>query len=162
MVRRLNGRHALVACAALFALALATTFAVHRPLALRWVLVGMVAILPLAYLVRNLPITGRAVLAGYRQLDPALEPALHHHDGVHGAGARTGDRFDGEAPVFEEGVEHAPREGAVGPAALEGERHGLSGARPGEAAGLARMASSAARHRAVPLEVPVMNHALVI
>ena len=43
-----------------------------------------------------------------------------------------------EAPVFEEGVEHAPREGAVGPAALQGERHGLFGARPGEAAGLAR------------------------
>jgi hypothetical protein len=70
------------------------------------------------------------------------------------ADARTGDRFDGEAPVFEEGVEHAPREGAVGAAALEGERHGLFGARPGEAAGLARMASSAARHRAAPLEVP--------
>ena len=91
---------------------------------------------------------------------PPAEPALHHHDGVHGAGARTGDRFDGEAPVFEEGVEHAPREGAVGPAALQGERHGLFGARPGEAAGLARMASSAARHRAVPLEVPVNNHCL--
>ena len=29
-------------------------------------------------------------------------------------------------------------------------------------AGLAQMASNAARHRAVPLEVPVMNHALVI
>ena len=50
----------------------------------------------------------------------------------------------------------------MGPAALQGERHGLFGARPGEAAGLARMASSAARHRAVPLEVPVKNHALVI
>ena len=34
-----------------------------------------VLILPLAYLVRNLPIAGRAVLAGYRQLDPALEEA---------------------------------------------------------------------------------------
>jgi iron(III) transport system permease protein len=32
-------------------------------------------ILPLAYLVRNLPRTGRAVLAGFRQLDPALEEA---------------------------------------------------------------------------------------
>ena len=37
-----------------------------------------------------------------------------------------------EAAVFEEGVEHAPREGAVGPAALQGQRHGLFGARPGE------------------------------
>ena len=58
-----------------FAIALATTFSVWRPLALRWVLVGTVLILPLAYLVRNLPIAGRAVLAGYRQLDPALEEA---------------------------------------------------------------------------------------
>ena len=58
-----------------FAIALATTFSVSRPLALRWVLVGTVLILPLAYLVRNLPIAGRAVLAGYRQLDPALEEA---------------------------------------------------------------------------------------
>ncbi len=58
-----------------FAIALATTFSVSRPLALRWVLVGTLVILPLAYLVRNLPVTGRAILAGYRQLDPALEEA---------------------------------------------------------------------------------------
>lgn len=58
-----------------FAIALATAFSVHAPQALRWVLVGTVAILPLAYLVRNLPVTGRAILAGYRQLDPALEEA---------------------------------------------------------------------------------------
>ena len=97
-----------------------------------------------------------------RPVDPAVEPALHHHDGVYSAGARPGDRFDGQAPVVEEGVEYAPREGAVGPAALKGERHGLFGARPRETAGLARMASSAAGHRAVPLEVLVMNDALVI
>ncbi len=58
-----------------FAVALATTFGVHAPLVLRWVLVGTVVLLPLAYLVRNLPIAGRAVLAGYRQLDPALAEA---------------------------------------------------------------------------------------
>jgi iron(III) transport system permease protein len=58
-----------------FAIALATTFSVSRPLALRWVLVGTALILPVAYLVRNLPIAGRAVFAGYRQLDPALEEA---------------------------------------------------------------------------------------
>jgi iron(III) transport system permease protein len=58
-----------------FAIALATAFSVHAPLALRWVLVGSVLLLPLAYLVRNLPVTGRAILAGYRQLDPALEEA---------------------------------------------------------------------------------------
>ena len=43
-----------------------------------------------------------------RPVDPALEPTLHHHDGVHGAGARPGDRLDGEASVLEEGVEDAP------------------------------------------------------
>ena len=58
-----------------FAIALATAFSVSRPLALRWVLVGTAVILPLAYLVRNLPVAGRAVLAGYRQLDPALDEA---------------------------------------------------------------------------------------
>jgi iron(III) transport system permease protein len=58
-----------------FAVALATTFGVAQPWALRWVLVGTVVLLPLAYLVRNLPVTGRAVLAGYRQLDPAVEDA---------------------------------------------------------------------------------------
>ena len=58
-----------------FAIALAATFSVNQPLALRWVLVGTVVLLPLAYLVRNLPLTGRAVLAGYRQVDPALEEA---------------------------------------------------------------------------------------
>jgi len=58
-----------------FAIALAATFAVHEPLALRWVLVGTVVLLPLAYVVRNLPLTGRAVLAGFGQIDPALEEA---------------------------------------------------------------------------------------
>jgi iron(III) transport system permease protein len=58
-----------------FAVALATAFSVSAPFQLRWVLVGTIAILPLAYLVRNLPVTGRAILAGYRQLDPSLEEA---------------------------------------------------------------------------------------
>ena len=58
-----------------FAIALATTFSVHAPAMGRFVLVGTVWILPLAYLVRNLPIVGRSVLAGFRQLDPALEEA---------------------------------------------------------------------------------------
>ncbi len=58
-----------------FAIALATTFALHRPLALRWVLVGTVIMLPLAYVVRSLPLVGRSALAGLRQFDPALEEA---------------------------------------------------------------------------------------
>lgn len=58
-----------------FAVALATAFGVHAPWVGRFVLVGTIWILPLAYLIRNLPIASRAVLAGFRSLDPALEDA---------------------------------------------------------------------------------------
>ena len=58
-----------------FAVALATTFNANQPWIGRFVLIGTPWILPLAYLVRNLPLTGRAALAGFRQLDPALEEA---------------------------------------------------------------------------------------
>ena len=58
-----------------FAIALATAFSVHQPWALRFVLVGTLWILPLAYLVRNLPITSRAILSGLRGLDPSLDEA---------------------------------------------------------------------------------------
>jgi iron(III) transport system permease protein len=58
-----------------FALALAVTFSVHQPFLGRFVLIGTPLILPLAYLVRSLPVTGRAALAGLAQLDPALEEA---------------------------------------------------------------------------------------
>ncbi|HSS45430.1 MAG TPA: iron ABC transporter permease [Thermoanaerobaculia bacterium] len=58
-----------------FAVALAATFSVRAPWAGRFILVGTAAILPLAYLVRSLPLTGRAAFAGLRQLDPALEEA---------------------------------------------------------------------------------------
>ncbi|UCF18997.1 MAG: iron ABC transporter permease [Gemmatimonadota bacterium] len=57
------------------AIALATTFSAHQPWAARWVLVGTPWILILAYTLRTLPLTGRAALAGYRQLDPSLEEA---------------------------------------------------------------------------------------
>ena len=81
--RRVAVRHAIEALLALpwalpgtvFAIALAITFSVHAPLQLRFVLVGTAVILPLAFLVRALPLTGRGVLAAYRQLDPALEEA---------------------------------------------------------------------------------------
>ncbi len=81
--RRVAGRSLLEAILALpwalpgtvLAIALATTFSVHRPWIARWVLVGTAAILVLAYTVRTLPITGRAILAGFRQLDPSLEEA---------------------------------------------------------------------------------------
>jgi iron(III) transport system permease protein len=58
-----------------FAIALATAFSVHAPLAGRFILVGTIWLLPLAYLVRNLPITSRAVSAGFRALDPSLDEA---------------------------------------------------------------------------------------
>ena len=60
-----------------FAIALATAFSVHAPAIGRFVWIGTPIILPLAYLVRCLPITGRSALAGLRQLDPALEEAAH-------------------------------------------------------------------------------------
>ena len=58
-----------------FALALSTTFSVDAPHLGRFVLVGTPIILPLAYLVRGLPLTGRSAIAGLAQLDPALEEA---------------------------------------------------------------------------------------
>jgi iron(III) transport system permease protein len=58
-----------------FAIALATAFSVREPLAGRFILVGTLWILPLAYLVRNLPITSRAIAAGVRALDPSLDEA---------------------------------------------------------------------------------------
>jgi iron(III) transport system permease protein len=58
-----------------FAIALATAFSVRAPWTGRVILVGTLWILPLAYLVRNLPITSRALLAGVRALDPSLDEA---------------------------------------------------------------------------------------
>ena len=58
-----------------FAVALATTWSVDRPLQGRFLLVGTAALLPLAYLIRALPSTGRSALAGLAQLDPGLEEA---------------------------------------------------------------------------------------
>ncbi|HET8654853.1 MAG TPA: iron ABC transporter permease [Longimicrobiaceae bacterium] len=57
------------------AIALASTFSVHQPLAGRFVLVGTFAILPLAYFIRNVPLVTRAALSSFRQLDPTLEEA---------------------------------------------------------------------------------------
>jgi iron(III) transport system permease protein len=58
-----------------FAIALATAFSVQAPWAGRVLLVGTLWILPLAYLVRSLPITSRAILSGFRALDPSLDEA---------------------------------------------------------------------------------------
>ena len=58
-----------------FAVALATTHSAFQPWFGRFLLIGTPWILPLAYLVRSLPVTGRSALAGLGQLDPALEEA---------------------------------------------------------------------------------------
>jgi len=58
-----------------FAVALAITHSAHQPWLGRFLLIGTPWILPLAYLVRSLPVTGRSALAGLGQLDPALEEA---------------------------------------------------------------------------------------
>jgi len=81
--RRVRGRGLIEGLLALpwavpgtvFAIALATAFSVQSPLTGRFVLVGTLWILPLAYLIRNLPITSRAILAGFRGLDPSLDEA---------------------------------------------------------------------------------------
>ncbi|MGH7508471.1 MAG: ABC transporter permease [Gemmatimonadales bacterium] len=81
--RGVRGRRAIEGLLALpwavpgtvFAIALATAFSVHAPVAARMVLVGTLWILPLAYLVRNLPLTSRSILAGFRALDPSLDEA---------------------------------------------------------------------------------------
>jgi iron(III) transport system permease protein len=57
------------------AIALATTFSVQAPWVGRFVFVGTAWILIMAYTLRVLPLTGRAALAGFRQLDPSLEEA---------------------------------------------------------------------------------------
>jgi iron(III) transport system permease protein len=58
-----------------FAVALAATFSVSRPGIGRFLLIGTPWLLPLAYLLRSLPLTGRAAVAGLSRLDPALEEA---------------------------------------------------------------------------------------
>lgn len=73
---------------------------------------------------------------------------MRHHDCVHGPGARARDRFDGHAPVFEQGIEHTPRKGTVSPAALQGQAHGLLCARPAQVASHVRRMSITVSHRA--------------
>lgn len=57
------------------AIALSATFSVSAPHVGRLLLVGTIFILPLAYLIRNIPITAGSILAGFRQLDPTYEEA---------------------------------------------------------------------------------------
>ena len=52
---------------------------------------------------------------------PAQLMAIDQHRGVHRAGGGAGDAVDRKPRLLEQTVEHAPGEGAVRPAALEGE-----------------------------------------
>ena len=47
--------------------------------------------------------------------------AVGHHGGVHGAGRRARYGFDGEPALLEQAVQHAPGEGAVRAATLQGQ-----------------------------------------
>jgi iron(III) transport system permease protein len=58
-----------------FAVALAAAMSANEPWAGRFLLVGTPWILLLGYLVRSLPLTGRAAIAGAGSLDPALGEA---------------------------------------------------------------------------------------
>lgn len=83
VLRRFRGRTLLALLLSLpwavpataVAIGLASTFDRHEPLALRFVLVGTWAILPLAYFVRGVPLVANAVEGSLRQLDPSLEEA---------------------------------------------------------------------------------------
>ncbi len=57
------------------ALSLASTFSQNRPWQGRIVLVGTYWILPLAYFIRNIPVSVRAVQASFEQFDASLEEA---------------------------------------------------------------------------------------
>ena len=54
----------------------------------------------------------------------AIGVAVGQHGGVHGAGRGAGDAVDLEPRLFQQPVEHAPGEGAVRAAALQGEVDG--------------------------------------
>lgn len=58
-----------------FAIALAAMFSRHEPALGRWLLVGTIWLMPLAWTLRVIPLIGRAAIAGWSQLDPALEEA---------------------------------------------------------------------------------------
>ncbi len=58
-----------------YAIALATMFSVYQPAAGRVILIGTLWLLPLAYLLRSLPVVGRPLIFAVRGLDSALDEA---------------------------------------------------------------------------------------
>ena len=63
----------------------------------------------------------KAASAAARARSAALRPALQHDGGIHGAGAGAAHRLERQAAVLDQRIEHAPGEGAVRAAALQGE-----------------------------------------
>jgi hypothetical protein len=47
--------------------------------------------------------------------------AIDQNSGIHSARRRTGNAVDSQPRLFEQAVEHAPRERAMGAATLQGE-----------------------------------------
>ena len=68
----------------------------------------------------GLPIPRTAVIARPEALFAAVE-AVGENDSVHGPGAGAADGRDVDAVVLEEAIEDSPGEGAMSPAALEGQ-----------------------------------------
>ena len=56
-----------------------------------------------------------------------LRPAVRQRHGIDGAGAGAADAGEVEAPVLQQRVQHAPGEGAVRAAALQGQVNGFGG-----------------------------------
>lgn len=58
-----------------YAIALATMLSVSQPWFGRFILIGTIWLLPMAYLVRSLPIVGRTLIGAIRGMDPSLDEA---------------------------------------------------------------------------------------
>ena len=73
----------------------------------------------------NIAALGHALPVGVERCACArgstLGPAVREHCGVHGARRRAGDGLDLQPRLLEQPVEHAPGEGAMRAAALQGE-----------------------------------------
>src|SRR5579863_1531395 len=52
---------------------------------------------------------------------PAFKESLREHGGIHRASAAPADALDGNAPILEQPVQHAPCKGAMCAAALKGQ-----------------------------------------
>src|SRR5690606_17644324 len=61
------------------------------------------------------------IKAGARALATAADPALRHRQRIQCTAAGGADRIETDARIFQQAIKHAPCEGAVGTAALQGQ-----------------------------------------